>query len=663
VFSILFLCAAGGIFFEKPSEAASLTELFWKRSWAEMDRVYASGGNFSAAEHSLMANALRLRAKWAEAVSILEKHAASFPEAVRPYADMTLLLGFEKLGRYAEAAELAARMEKNAPDDLRHPLAYARFRLLESGSSDGNKPLGEIEKALNGMLETAGTRAEKTAALERLIALPGDRRAQAIALLTLRPSDEAAGKLLSASPKPWGASQLLAMGEHAWLKNDYKTAIALLAGVPRNAEGGRKAAYYRAFALSRTKSRAEALNLWGGLALSGNAYAESSVRRVAALAGTAGKPGALRADASAVLRRVVKERKGRVQARAMLALLASGVPEEEAKELENALIQACPDWPETLKILWTRGWEAWNAKNLEEAVRCWTRARAPGVSAVSSARFLYWLASAQTSLGAEEAEKTYAALASDHPLSIYTFLARPDAVRLLDGDPPELAADPSPLEQYGFVLYARIRARRPDAPPEELYRSSALSEWLGEPAEAYSQALPLTRILVSGTTLYRKGLERLYPRPFRKEVEAACEKYGVEDSFVWAVMRQESAFKTGAVSHAGAAGLMQLMPGTAKDEAKRMGLKGYKIHDAADNIAIGTAHLAHLRRSFEREDWIMAAYNAGGGNARKWLAEERRDLAADYWIEEVRFAETHDYVQKVSGNLETYRMLYEEEPH
>ena len=73
---------------------------------------------------------------------------------------------------------------------------------------------------------------------------------------------------------------------------------------------------------------------------------------------------------------------------------------------------------------------------------------------------------------------------------------------------------------------------------------------------------------------------------------------------------------------------------------------------------MGTSHLSWLGRSFAREDWIMAAYNAGSGNARKWLGDGRDALEPERWIEEVRFNETCDYVQKVSGNLAVYRMLY-----
>ena len=627
--------------------AVTLSSLFQKRSWDAMDEVYASKKNPTPMEHSLMANALRIRSKWAESVAILERHMASFPVEVRPYAEMTLLLGFEKLGKPAEALDLAARMGKNAPEDLKYYIAYAQYRLLKDSNADGT------QKALVAMLKAAGTQDRKISALVRLIELPGNQSAYALQLLQEQPSNKAAYKVLSSSPKPWSAAANLAMGEHAYLQGDNKTAVSLLAAVPQNAAGWRKASYYRAYSLYRLKRYAEALKVWTPLAVSGNSYAESSVRRIATLAGVAEK-----ANAVAVLRRVVKERKGKVQARAMFSL-ASLVAAPEAKKIEDGLIQAYPDSINTVKILWKRGWDAWNARQFQEAVRHWKRACAPGADATWEARILYWIGAAQSSAGqVKEAEKTYAALLRRHPLSFYSFLAHPGALKLLEGDPPELASKPSMLEEWGFVLYARLKMQRPGASAKELYRSIALSEWLGEEEGAYTQARQLTRFFASGTTLYRKGLECLYPRPFKKQVDAACKKYGVEGSFVWAVMRQESAFKPKATSWAGASGLMQLMPGTAKDEAKRIGLKKYDIYDVTDNVNMGTAHLAHLRKSFDREDWIMAAYNAGPGNARKWLADGRQDLGRDYWIEQVRFDETCDYVQRVSGNLEIYRLLY-----
>ncbi|GHS96584.1 murein transglycosylase [Synergistales bacterium] len=647
----------------------ALLALFQKRDWAVFSAAYNALKSPSPQEHSLMANALRYQNKWNEASAILEKHARNFPAELRPYADMTLILGYEKFGKYDAALKLSVQLEKNAPSDLRYTLAYAQYRIMETGKVDG------LERPLKKMLAAAETKTQKIAALSRLVKLPGNRSADALALLELTPSDKAAYNILSADPKPRSAAVSLSMGEHAYLRGDNKAAIELLSAVPQNAPGYRKALYYRAYSLYRLKRYSDALNLWGRLAISGNSWAESATRRIATLAGTSKKPGPLKKDAAAVLARIVKERKGKVQARAMYALsdLLEG---SEKKAIEDGLIQAYPESINTVKTLWRRGWDAWNKQNAEEALRWWRRVYSPSLDSTWKARVLYWIGSAELSLGHKaESDKTYSRLARNHPLSIYTFLARPGALKLLEGDPPELAftgksAKLTPLEtkaltleQWGFIHFAKSLLERSNSTARELYHSISLSEWLGDDDaffnEAYAGARLLTRHFTSGTVVYRKGLERLYPRPFKKQVEAFCKKYGVESNFMWSIMKQESAFKPSALSHAGASGLMQLMPGTARGEAKRAGLEKYDVFNVTDNITLGASHLSWLGKQFARKDWIMAAYNAGGGNARKWLADGKDGLAPDYWIEEVRFDETCDYVQKVSGNLEVYRLLYD----
>jgi soluble lytic murein transglycosylase len=629
--------------------------LFQKQAWEALDEFYSSRKPPTPVEHALMANSLRIRNKWDEVVTILEKHASSFPAEVRPYANMTLLLGYEKQGKKQKAWKLTGEMEKNAPEELRYYIAYAQFRLLGDVNPEATK------QALSKMLETAETKDQKILALTRLVKLPGDQSTNALKLLEQQPTNKNAYEVLAARPKPWPTAAVLAMGEYAYLKNDYKTAIDLLATVPQKSQGWRKATYYRAYSLDKLKRRADALNLWGTLALSGNGYAESSVRRVSSMVGK-GKANSVATKAVEILRRVVKERKGKVQARAMYSLITSNgglLNAAEVKKLEDDLIRAYPDSVNTVKLLWRRGWESWNANKTADALSYWKRLYAPGLDASWRPRVLYWIGAAQVSLGqTKESEKTYSDLLRNYPLSCYAFLAKPGSIKLREGDPPALASKPTLLEEWGFVYYARLKMQRLKTSSKELYRSIALSEWLGEEEGAYAQARLLSRYFFSSGEVYRNGLERLYPRPFRKQVEVACTKYGVESSFVWAVMRQESAFKPKATSWAGASGLMQLMPGTAKDEAKQIGLQKYDIYDVTDNVTMGTAHLARLRKSFGRPELIMAAYNAGSGNARKWLANGGENLAADYWIEQIRFDETCDYVQKVLGNLEIYRLLY-----
>jgi soluble lytic murein transglycosylase len=141
------------------------------------------------------------------------------------------------------------------------------------------------------------------------------------------------------------------------------------------------------------------------------------------------------------------------------------------------------------------------------------------------------------------------------------------------------------------------------------------------------------------------------------EVRKAAERFKVEENIIWAIMRQESAFNPNATSWVGAAGLMQLMPATARSEANALEMKNYNLYNAGQNIILGTAHIARLLKSFGNVEQAVAAYNGGSGSARRWLAG-RKDVPLDEWIESVRFEETNDYVRKVMANLYIYRALY-----
>ena len=137
----------------------------------------------------------------------------------------------------------------------------------------------------------------------------------------------------------------------------------------------------------------------------------------------------------------------------------------------------------------------------------------------------------------------------------------------------------------------------------------------------------------------------------------------VEPAMVYAIARQESAFNPRAISSAGARGLMQLMPATAKRTAQRFGV-GFDlkrlIEDPSYNAKIGSAHLGELM-----EDWkgsyilAFASYNAGGGNVIKWVRSygdpRKPDVDEVDWIERIPFYETRNYVQRVLENLRVYR--------
>jgi len=131
------------------------------------------------------------------------------------------------------------------------------------------------------------------------------------------------------------------------------------------------------------------------------------------------------------------------------------------------------------------------------------------------------------------------------------------------------------------------------------------------------------------------------------------------------ITRQESSFDGNAVSWAGARGLMQLMPGTARDEARKIGV-GYdssRIHDPEYNVMLGSSYFQRMLNWWDGSvPLAVASYNAGPGNVRKWInaygdpRTGRVDMVG--WIEAIPFGETRGYVQRVIENCVVYDSMY-----
>ncbi|WP_442578418.1 lytic transglycosylase domain-containing protein [Mesorhizobium sp. ASY16-5R] len=148
-------------------------------------------------------------------------------------------------------------------------------------------------------------------------------------------------------------------------------------------------------------------------------------------------------------------------------------------------------------------------------------------------------------------------------------------------------------------------------------------------------------------------------------IPASANISGSGKALAYAIARQESEFNVGAVSGAGALGLLQLMPGTAKDVAKKAGLafSSQKLTtDAGYNATLGAAFLGEQLGRFSGSYVLtFAGYNAGPGRARDWVARygdprgKDLDTVVD-WIERIPFAETRSYVQRVMENYQVYKM-------
>jgi soluble lytic murein transglycosylase len=161
--------------------------------------------------------------------------------------------------------------------------------------------------------------------------------------------------------------------------------------------------------------------------------------------------------------------------------------------------------------------------------------------------------------------------------------------------------------------------------------------------------------------------EQRFPMPFKKAVIARTQQIGLDPAYVYGLIRQESRFIMDAQSHVGAAGLMQVMPATAKWTAKKIGLTNFQAHQITErdtNIAIGTGYLKLVLDSFAGSmPMAAAAYNAGPGRPRSWRGQAGDPtLEAAIWAENVPFSETRDYVKKVLSNTANYAALITGQP-
>ena len=163
--------------------------------------------------------------------------------------------------------------------------------------------------------------------------------------------------------------------------------------------------------------------------------------------------------------------------------------------------------------------------------------------------------------------------------------------------------------------------------------------------------------------------EQRFPMPHKDAVIARSKTINLDPAYVYGLIRQESRFVTDARSHVGAAGLMQVMPATAKWTARKIGLTGFtpdQINDRDTNIAIGTGYLKLVLDSFEGSMPLAAgAYNAGPSRSRRWRAPNDGSgpvLEGAIWAENVPFNETRDYVKKVLSNTTNYATLITGQP-
>ena len=290
----------------------------------------------------------------------------------------------------------------------------------------------------------------------------------------------------------------------------------------------------------------------------------------------------------------------------------------------------------------------------------WARvARGVGVMPAALAadtRWRYWAARAQEALGnAGQARTLYAGIASTD--NWFAVLAAAHLGETFAPHPRQLAYEPDTvpaLERSAPFLRAR-ELLESDLP------SLAQAEWNAGYQALDSSVRPAAVIMASRWGWHFQAIASaaqlavfddyalLFPRPFEQPVAEAAKASRLPSTLIYSVIRQESLYQPWAVSGAGAIGLMQLLPTTARRTARAMG-RPRPTHQALArpeiNLPLGAGFLAQLVDRFGGQVVLaLAGYNAGPGATRRWLPDASMDM--DVWVENIPYNETRSYVQRI----------------
>lgn len=171
-------------------------------------------------------------------------------------------------------------------------------------------------------------------------------------------------------------------------------------------------------------------------------------------------------------------------------------------------------------------------------------------------------------------------------------------------------------------------------------------------------------LLILGVISIKPVGRMFYPMDYKEYIMKYSEQYNLDPYLVASVIKTESDFEKNAKSNKGAIGLMQLTPSTAKWAAKQMKIKNFKVdmlYDEEFNIKMGCWYLDNLKQEFNNNmQLVIAAYNGGRGNVKKWLNnEENSKNGVD--LHYIPFKETDKYVKKVKVSQNIYEFLYKKD--
>lgn len=331
--------------------------------------------------------------------------------------------------------------------------------------------------------------------------------------------------------------------------------------------------------------------------------------------------------------------------------------------------------------LWNLGWQQFQRANHTGAVGYWSELWALYPESREARSGRYWTGRAFERMGnAARARSVFREIAASDTTDFY----RKHALTLLlpAGEAVPATAMEPPREQP-WPLDPRLDRAR-------LLTDLGLDDLALTEIEAQGDGLePRARNALTGLAFarqgrYRAGIPHLrrafpalggphqaslpaqarylyYPLAFQDEIRPAAELSGVSPHLVYGIIREESAFDVTALSHVGARGLMQLMPGTGREIAGKLGLPytNAKLDEPAFNVRLGSAYFGQLMRMFDgNTELALAGYNGGPYRMKRLWQEAGPAAEMDYFLETLPIEESRNYVKRVIVFSNSYQDLY-----
>ena len=358
--------------------------------------------------------------------------------------------------------------------------------------------------------------------------------------------------------------------------------------------------------------------------------------------------------------------------------------DEKADAVFREMYAKFPTGAYAERAAWRAGWWAYRHGRYRETTAFFESAVAAFPRSDYRPAYLYWSARSRERLGDERgAAAVYRITTADY-LNIYYGRLASDRLQRIgiepapkpQAAPPPAAAAPPTADLIRLLLSLGLHEQARD---ELLY---AQRTWGDSPVVSatlgwvYNKLGDLRRGTVlmkracpqymseEGSRLPVEALKVIFPLDYWPLIEKYSASNTLDPYLMAALINQESAFDARIRSSANAIGLMQLLPSTGRQYARKLGLKRYStasLTNPETNIRIGMAYFADLLRRTGDVMRALAAYNAGESRVSQWNAE-RPGLEMHEYIDDIPFPETKSYLKKILGTTIDYRRLYAKAP-